>query len=86
VGQKEIFAVLDTDKFGPKLSSYGVMIPRKSLSMVVGVGPPRELDEQDVAVVTVVVLDTVPDVDPGSIVGSTAKVPTAATTSSTTST
>lgn len=38
VGQKEIFAVLDTDKFGLKLSSYGVMIPRKSLSMVVGVG------------------------------------------------
>jgi hypothetical protein len=39
VGQKEIFTVLDTDNAGLKLSSYGVMIPRKSLSMVVGVGP-----------------------------------------------
>jgi len=39
VGQKEIFALLDTEKAGLKLSSYSVMIPRKSLSMVVGVGP-----------------------------------------------
>lgn len=39
VGQKEIFAVLDTDKIGLKLTSHGVMIPRKSLSMVVGLGP-----------------------------------------------
>jgi len=42
VGQKEIFGVLHTDKFGLKLSSYGVMIPRKSLSMVVGLGPEME--------------------------------------------
>lgn len=39
VGQKEIFAVLDTDGIGLKLTSHGVMIPRKSLSMVVGLGP-----------------------------------------------
>ena len=38
VGQKEIFAVLDTDGIGLKLTSHDVMIPRKSLSMVVGVG------------------------------------------------
>jgi len=44
VGQKEIFAVLDTDETGLKLSSYGVMIPRKSVSMVLGVGPDMMTD------------------------------------------
>jgi hypothetical protein len=39
VGQKEIFAVLDTDGISLKLTPHGVMIPRKSLSMVVGLGP-----------------------------------------------
>jgi hypothetical protein len=38
VGQKEIFAVLDTDGIGLTLTSHDVMIPRKSLSMVVGLG------------------------------------------------
>ena len=38
VGQKEFFALLDTDKVGLKLTSSGLMVPRKSLSMVVGLG------------------------------------------------
>jgi hypothetical protein len=39
MGQKEIFALLDTDKVGLRLTSSSLMVPRKSLSMVVGLGP-----------------------------------------------
>jgi len=39
VGQREIFALLDTDKLGLRLTSSSLMVPRKSLSMVVGLGP-----------------------------------------------
>ena len=39
VGQREIFALLDTKAIGLQLTSSGLMIPRKSLSMVIGVGP-----------------------------------------------
>jgi len=39
VGQKQIFTLLDTEKIGLKLTSSSLMIPRKSVSMVVGLGP-----------------------------------------------
>lgn len=38
VGQKEIFSLLDADKIGLRLTGSSLMIPRKSLSMVVGTG------------------------------------------------
>jgi hypothetical protein len=38
VGQPQIFALLDPSKAGVKLSSGGMMIPKKSVSFVVGLG------------------------------------------------
>lgn len=38
VGQREVFALLDTDKIGLKLTSSSLMVPRKSVSMVMGLG------------------------------------------------
>ncbi len=38
VGQPQIFALLDPNKAGVKLSSGGMMIPKKSVSFVVGLG------------------------------------------------
>ncbi len=39
IGQREIFALLDTKAIGLELTSSDLMIPRKSLSMVIGMGP-----------------------------------------------
>jgi hypothetical protein len=38
IGQREIFALLDTKAIGLELTSSSLMIPRKSLSMVIGMG------------------------------------------------
>jgi hypothetical protein len=38
VGQPQIFALLDPSKAGVKLTSGGMMIPKKSVSFVVGIG------------------------------------------------
>jgi len=39
MGQPQIFALLDPSKAGVTLSSGGMMIPKKSVSFVVGLGP-----------------------------------------------
>ncbi len=39
VGQPQIFAMLDASKAGISLTSGGMMIPKKSVSFIVGVGP-----------------------------------------------
>jgi hypothetical protein len=39
VGQPQIFAMLDPSKAGVTLTSGGMMIPKKSISFVVGLGP-----------------------------------------------
>jgi hypothetical protein len=39
VGQPQIFALLDPSKAGITLTSGGMMIPKKSISFVVGIGP-----------------------------------------------
>lgn len=39
VGQKQVFALLDAEKIGLRLTSSSLMVPRKSVSMVVGLGP-----------------------------------------------
>jgi hypothetical protein len=39
VGQPQIFALLDPSRAGIALTSGGMMVPRKSISFVVGVGP-----------------------------------------------
>ena len=39
VGQKEIFGILGDNKAGVRLTSSSMMIPRKSMSMVLGFGP-----------------------------------------------
>ncbi len=39
VGQPQIFAQLDPSRIGIKLTSGGMMIPKKSISFVVGLGP-----------------------------------------------
>ncbi len=38
-GQPQIFKLLDTKEFGVKLTPSYLMLPRKSLSMVLGIGP-----------------------------------------------
>ncbi len=38
-GQSQIFNLLDTKEFGIKLTPSYLMLPRKTLSMVIGVGP-----------------------------------------------
>ncbi len=38
-GQPTIFKLLDADQIGVSLTPYCLMIPRKSLSMIIGVGP-----------------------------------------------
>lgn len=38
VGQPQIFALMDAQKVGVTLTSYAMMTPRKSLSMVLGLG------------------------------------------------
>jgi hypothetical protein len=38
-GQSQIFALLDAAEIGVGLTEHGVMIPPKSLSMVLGIGP-----------------------------------------------
>ena len=37
-GQKQIFSLLDTAEIGVQLNSSSLMSPRKSLSMVIGLG------------------------------------------------
>jgi len=39
VGQPQIFALLDPSKAGITLTSGGMMVPKKSISFVVGIGP-----------------------------------------------
>jgi hypothetical protein len=39
VGQPQIFALLDPSKAGITLTSGGMMVPKKSISFVIGVGP-----------------------------------------------
>jgi hypothetical protein len=39
IGQREIFSLLDASKAGISLTFTGMMIPRKSMSFVVGIGP-----------------------------------------------
>ena len=39
VGQPEIFAILEPAQINVSLSHYGIMTPRKSLSMMLGFGP-----------------------------------------------
>jgi hypothetical protein len=39
VGQPQIFALLDSSKAGITLTSGGMMVPKKSMSFVVGIGP-----------------------------------------------
>jgi hypothetical protein len=39
IGQQEIFDILGDDKAGVRLTSSSMMIPRKSLTMVLGFGP-----------------------------------------------
>ena len=39
VGQPEIFRLLDASRAGVSLASSGMMIPKKSVSFVVGIGP-----------------------------------------------
>jgi hypothetical protein len=39
VGQPQIFALLDPSKAGVTLTSGGMMVPKKSISFVVGLGP-----------------------------------------------
>lgn len=39
VGQPQIFALLDSSQAGITLTSGGMMIPKKSISFVVGIGP-----------------------------------------------
>ena len=39
LGQPQIFALVDPSKAGVKLTSGGMMIPKKSVSFVVGLGP-----------------------------------------------
>lgn len=43
-GQPQIFKLLDTEKFGIKLSHSHLMLPRKTLSMVIGVGSDIQAD------------------------------------------
>ncbi len=38
-GQPEIFKILEPEQFNVHLTEYGLMIPRKSLTMAVGFGP-----------------------------------------------
>jgi len=39
IGQSQIFTLLDPSQAGITLTSGGMMIPRKSISFVVGIGP-----------------------------------------------
>jgi hypothetical protein len=39
VGQPEIFTLLDPSKAGIRLTSGGMMLPKKSMSFIVGIGP-----------------------------------------------
>jgi len=39
IGQPQIFALLDPSKAGVTLTSGGMMIPKKSVSFIVGIGP-----------------------------------------------
>ena len=39
VGQPQIFALLDPSKAGITLTSGGMMVPKKSISFIVGIGP-----------------------------------------------
>jgi len=43
-GQLEIFEILEPAQIGVRLSDYGLMIPRKSLTMVLGFGPTMKTD------------------------------------------
>jgi hypothetical protein len=39
VGQPQVFALLEPSRVGIKLTSGGMMVPKKSISFVVGIGP-----------------------------------------------
>jgi hypothetical protein len=45
-GQPIIFDLMDPAKIGIKLTPYNLMIPRKSLSMIIGLGPSINSDER----------------------------------------
>lgn len=45
VGQPQIFALLDPSKAGITLTSGGMMVPKKSISFVVGIGPEMALTD-----------------------------------------
>jgi Vitamin B12 dependent methionine synthase, activation domain. len=45
VGQPQIFSLLDPSLIGIKLTSGGMMIPKKSISFVVGIGPDMSRDD-----------------------------------------
>ncbi len=43
-GQPEIFKILEPEQIDVRLSEYGLMMPRKSLTMVLGFGPAMQTD------------------------------------------
>jgi hypothetical protein len=45
IGQSQIFALLDPSRVGITLTSGGMMVPKKSISFVVGVGPDMSRDD-----------------------------------------
>ncbi len=45
IGQPQIFALLDPSRVGITLTSGGMMVPKKSISFVVGVGPDMSRDD-----------------------------------------
>ena len=45
IGQPQIFSLLDPSLIGIKLTSGGMMIPKKSISFVVGLGPNMSRDD-----------------------------------------
>jgi len=49
IGQSEIFALLDPSRCGITLTTGGMMVPKKSMSFVVGIGP--EMPTTDMCVI-----------------------------------
>jgi hypothetical protein len=45
IGQPQIFSLLDPARVGIKLTSGGMMVPKKSISFVVGIGPDMSRDD-----------------------------------------
>ncbi|MGA2504326.1 MAG: hypothetical protein ABSG01_09580 [Anaerolineales bacterium] len=45
VGQPQVFSLLDPSRIGVALTSGGMMVPKKSISFVVGIGPDMSRDD-----------------------------------------